>query len=121
MSVSAADTMPPAFGLALRDARAGDTVGPFQAEGGWAMTPGFGFTMSYTVVFERATADYDVGRGADALPPSLTPQGERPARLVDALASASAAPASSGDALPALADDDAGTLAAIVSSASAMR
>lgn len=32
-----ADTMPPAFGLALRDARAGDTVGPFQAEGGWAI------------------------------------------------------------------------------------
>lgn len=32
-----ADTMPPAFGAALRDARAGDTVGPFQAEGGWAI------------------------------------------------------------------------------------
>lgn len=31
------DTMPPAFGAALRDARAGDTVGPFQAEGGWAI------------------------------------------------------------------------------------
>ena len=32
-----ADTMPPAFGRALGDARAGDTVGPFQAEGGWAI------------------------------------------------------------------------------------
>ena len=31
------DTMPPAFGAALREARAGDTVGPFQAEGGWAI------------------------------------------------------------------------------------
>lgn len=32
-----ADTMPPAFGRALAEARAGDTVGPFQAEGGWAI------------------------------------------------------------------------------------
>lgn len=32
-----ADTMPPAFGRALAEARAGDTVGPFQAEGGWAV------------------------------------------------------------------------------------
>ncbi|SRR6266498_918943 len=37
------------------------------AEGGWAMTPGFGFHMSYTVNFERATADYDLGRGKEAL------------------------------------------------------
>ncbi|WCJ58832.1 Gfo/Idh/MocA family oxidoreductase [Fontisphaera persica] len=37
------------------------------AEGGWAMAPGFGFSMSYTVNFERATADYDVARGAEAL------------------------------------------------------
>ena len=37
------------------------------AEGGWAMTPGFGFNMSYTVNFERATADYDSARGAEAL------------------------------------------------------
>lgn len=37
------------------------------AEGGWAMTPGFGFTMSYTANFERATIDYDIGRGAEAL------------------------------------------------------
>ena len=32
-----ADTMPPVFGRALGEARAGDTVGPFQAEGGWAI------------------------------------------------------------------------------------
>ncbi len=37
------------------------------AEGSWAMTPGFGFNMSYTVNFERATADYDIARGQEAL------------------------------------------------------
>jgi len=37
------------------------------AEGGWAMARGFGFNMSYTVNFERATADYDSGRGTEAL------------------------------------------------------
>jgi predicted dehydrogenase len=37
------------------------------AEGSWAMTPGFGFNMSYTVNFENATADFDLARGADAL------------------------------------------------------
>jgi predicted dehydrogenase len=37
------------------------------AEGGWAMTEGFGFNMSYTVNFEGATVDYDIARGADAL------------------------------------------------------
>ncbi|HYV25911.1 MAG TPA: Gfo/Idh/MocA family oxidoreductase [Candidatus Eisenbacteria bacterium] len=37
------------------------------AEGSWAMTAGFGFHMSYTAVFENATADYDLARGADAL------------------------------------------------------
>ena len=31
------------------------------------MGEGFGFNMAYTVVFERATADYDLARGADAL------------------------------------------------------
>lgn len=30
------------------------------AEGAWCMTPGFGFNMSYTVNFERATVDYDL-------------------------------------------------------------
>ena len=37
------------------------------AEGTWAMTEGFGFNMAYTVNFERATVDYDLARGADAL------------------------------------------------------
>jgi predicted dehydrogenase len=37
------------------------------AEGSWAMAPGFGFSMTYTVNFERATADYDLARGAEAL------------------------------------------------------
>ncbi len=37
------------------------------AEGTWAFTPGFGFNMSYTVNFERATVDYDLARGADSL------------------------------------------------------
>ena len=37
------------------------------AEGAWCMTPGFGFNMTYTVNFERATVDYDLARGADAL------------------------------------------------------
>ena len=37
------------------------------AEGSWAMTEGFGFTMSYTAIFEGATADYDISRGPDAL------------------------------------------------------
>ena len=37
------------------------------AEGAWAMTKGFGFNMSFTVNFERATADYDSARGAEAL------------------------------------------------------
>lgn len=32
------------------------------AEGSWAMAPGFGFHMSYTVNFENATADYDIVR-----------------------------------------------------------
>src|SRR5439155_7835706 len=37
------------------------------AEGAWAMTAGFGFQVSYTVNFERATADYDLARGKEAL------------------------------------------------------
>lgn len=32
------------------------------AEGGWNADPSYGFTMRYTVVFERATADFDIGR-----------------------------------------------------------
>jgi predicted dehydrogenase len=37
------------------------------AEGSWLMSPGHGFSMTYTAVFEKATADYDLARGADAL------------------------------------------------------
>jgi len=37
------------------------------AEGSWAMTAGFGFNMAYTVIFENATADFDIARGAEAL------------------------------------------------------
>lgn len=37
------------------------------AEGSWAMTPGFGFNMSYTANFERATIDYDVARSSDEI------------------------------------------------------
>jgi predicted dehydrogenase len=40
---------------------------PIIAEGSWLMTEGFGFKMEYTVNFEKATADYDNGRGAEAL------------------------------------------------------
>jgi predicted dehydrogenase len=32
------------------------------AEGSWCMADGFAFTMRYTVNFERATADFDIGR-----------------------------------------------------------
>ena len=49
------------------------------AEGGWAMTAGFGFNMSYTVNFERTTADYDIARGKEAL--RLSEEGQ-PARIV---------------------------------------
>jgi len=35
------------------------------AEGSWLLTSGFG--MSYTVIFEQATVDFDSARGADAL------------------------------------------------------
>ena len=37
------------------------------AEGSWMMPPGHGFNMAYTVIFERATADFDLSRGAEAL------------------------------------------------------
>jgi len=47
------------------------------AEGAWAMTPGFGFNMSYTVNFERATADYDLARGKEALKLSEAGQPQR--------------------------------------------
>ncbi len=37
------------------------------AEGSWAMTPGFGFNMAYTVQFEKATLDYDFSRTDEPL------------------------------------------------------
>jgi predicted dehydrogenase len=49
------------------------------AEGGWAMAPGFGFSMAYTVNFEHATADYDSARGKEAL--RLCEPGQ-PARVI---------------------------------------
>src|SRR5262245_20464223 len=45
-------------------------------EGSWAMTEGFGFNMSYTVIFENATADYDIARGSDSL--KLFEKGKEP-------------------------------------------
>lgn len=35
------------------------------AEGGWDHTRGFAFKMAFTVVFERATADYEFGRAQE--------------------------------------------------------
>ena len=49
------------------------------AEGGWAMAAGFGFSMTYTVNFERATADYDPARGPEPL--RLCVEGEPPRNL----------------------------------------
>lgn len=37
------------------------------AEGGWDHTPGFPFNMRYTVVFDHATADFDLTRAAPLL------------------------------------------------------
>ncbi len=37
------------------------------AEGSWAMSPGFGFSAGFTINFEKATADFDLSRGGDAL------------------------------------------------------
>lgn len=37
------------------------------AEGGWNADPSYGFTMRYTVVFEKATADFDLGRADKVL------------------------------------------------------
>ena len=49
------------------------------AEGSWAMTEGFGFNMAFTVNFERATVDFDIARGADAL--RLYAAGQSPATI----------------------------------------
>ena len=45
-----------------------------RAEGSWAMADGFGFRMSYTVNFERATAMYD---SADEQPLTLSQNDEK--------------------------------------------
>jgi predicted dehydrogenase len=37
------------------------------AEGGWNADPTYGFTMRYTVVFDKATADFDLGREGKTL------------------------------------------------------
>lgn len=37
------------------------------AEGTWILNQGHGFNMAYTLIFERATVDYDLSRGAEAL------------------------------------------------------
>lgn len=46
------------------------------AEGTWLMTAGHGFNMAYTVNFEKATVDYDLGRGAEAL--KVFEEGKKP-------------------------------------------
>jgi len=47
------------------------------AEGSWLLTQGF--NMSYTMIFERATIDFDSARGADAL---RVDEPERPSRTI---------------------------------------
>ncbi len=47
------------------------------AEGSWMMSDGHGFNMAYTVIFERATADFDLSRGAEALKLCEKGQGAR--------------------------------------------
>jgi predicted dehydrogenase len=37
------------------------------AEGGWNADPTYGFTMRYTVVFDKATVDFDLGREGKVL------------------------------------------------------
>jgi predicted dehydrogenase len=51
------------------------------AEGCWAMNEGHGFNMAYTFLFERATVDYDLSRGAQAL--KVYEKGQ-PARTISA-------------------------------------
>ncbi len=63
--------------LAQYDVTGGAVV---HAEGSWAMTRGFGFNMAYTVNFERATADYDLARGKEAL--KLFESGQEPRVVV---------------------------------------
>jgi len=57
-----------------------DGVPLVAAEGGWAMAPGFPFTMQYAVNFERATATYDL---ASKQPLKLSAGGKEEAVPVD--------------------------------------
>jgi len=50
------------------------------AEGSWIMSEGYPFTMAYTVNFDNATADFDIGRGAGAL---KLYQQDKPAETID--------------------------------------
>lgn len=52
-----------------------DDIPMVQAEGGWAMTEGFGFKMQYTVNFESATAVFDI---ANDNPLMLIEEGKDP-------------------------------------------
>jgi predicted dehydrogenase len=53
------------------------------AEGSWLMGEGHGFNSAYTFIFERATVDYDMARGAEGLrlfekgqpPRTISPEG----------------------------------------------
>lgn len=44
-----------------------DSGAVVHAEGSWAMTKGFGFSMTYCVNFDGATVDYDLARTSDPL------------------------------------------------------
>ena len=50
------------------------------AEGGWTLQDGFGFCMQFTVNFEKATADFDLGRDQ---PLQLTENGNQTAIELD--------------------------------------
>ena len=50
------------------------------AEGGWNADTSFGFVMRYTVVFEKATADFDLGRAGKTL--LLSMPGEKDAQVI---------------------------------------
>jgi predicted dehydrogenase len=53
---------------------------PVTAEGSWLMAETYGFKMEYTVNFEKATADFDIGRGAEAL--RLHEEGQKEPRII---------------------------------------
>ncbi len=59
-----------------------DGPGPIVAEGGWKQQPAFGYRMRYAINFERATADFELGREAELL--MHTEQGSRVIELSSA-------------------------------------